>query len=206
MTHCLSNVFDPHVNSLLTQPQCFGFLGPNGAGKSTTLSLLCGDSLPSSGQSLSNPFHFTIHFTRRHSLSLSLSLRNRTCLWSQRCPGAPQGLAIQRFLSPVRRPLRKLDGSGCTENTRATSAVQHASAQEHLEYLGLIRGVASGWQQLARVAAAVPKLCVQLSLCCRTHARPRCIADQAVGHWPPCAQEVGMSGRAPLTLDAFYRI
>ena len=44
-----------HVNTSLFDSgnshsfQCFGFLGPNGAGKSTTISMLCGDTPPTSG-------------------------------------------------------------------------------------------------------------------------------------------------------------
>ena len=39
-----------HVNFVIPKGEIFGLLGPNGAGKTTTIRMLCGISLPTSGE------------------------------------------------------------------------------------------------------------------------------------------------------------
>ena len=99
----------PCIGRCVTCVQCFGFIGPNGAGKSTTMSLLCGDTLPSSGGPLtsSSTKAAIMHVHRSH-----FSSRRCSGLRSQRCSGASQGVAMQWLLPPIRRPFRQFDRAG----------------------------------------------------------------------------------------------
>jgi ABC-type multidrug transport system fused ATPase/permease subunit len=99
----------PCFGRCLTCMQCFGFIGPNGAGKSTTMSLLCGDTLPSSGGPLTSSSN---KVAMMHVCRNTFSSRRCSGLRSQRSNGTSQGVAMQWLLPPIRRAFRQFDRAG----------------------------------------------------------------------------------------------